>query len=1240
MQQHFNLEKLGVMKLRGNWLLTAVGWYFNEEKKGKNLTILADEQVIVVHDRFHDRIDVKNHFNKSNALSCGFDFCVFFPKGTKKISFLDAQRDVILYEIDVSSIGETKENLFEVFIENIFLDYNLRPTGKPNLIFKGWAVPKIQNVTTFALCLRKKRKIYPLKHGELREDVKRVFPNLPSSEFSGFNGEIPLPTDQGQIEIIAAINGEEIVLASYTLNDLPAKNKKNGFNKRFVAYSRLIIKMFRKGWYVYSKKHKYRISLRQLREYLNKARGYASREFQKAEHFVSSGFQKNDTYPVWVKNNQISSRMMRQLSEVQTKFSYRPLISIVIPVYNVKQKWLEKAIDSIENQIYDNWEVCIADDCSTLSETIDLLGKLETKEKFKVCFRAENGNISEASNTAADLASGEYIVLMDNDDELAPNALFEIVSVLQANKEVDILYSDDDKIDENGVRYAPQFKPDWSPELLLSYMYISHLFCFRTTLFRQVGGFRKGFEGTQDYDLALRITEKTSQIHHIPKILYHWRAIEGSTALTGSAKPEAFEKAQLAIAEALERRNVKGKVYWPKFAQANAIGMFGLDFPDDGPSVSIIVPTKNQYSILKRCIDSLQKTTYKNYEIVIIDNDSDDPIILDYFKEIPHRVLKISNKENIFSYAYINNEAVKNITSDFILFLNNDTEVIEKKWLSKMMGYQNMYGVGAVGARLLYPDNRVQHAGVVIGIHDGLAGHAFKLTGDWDPGYLGYSRTARNYSAVTAACILTKRDYFEEVGGFDEELFSVAYNDVDYCLKLRKIGKRIVYVPDAILYHHEGVSRGFIDNPQEVINFKEKYNNYKDPYYNVNLSLLDESFNIKTSCTLSYENYLSYKPKLLMVGFNLNFEGAPIVQYQLAKGLVSHNIFEIEIFCPQDGPLRKAYQDLGIKVHIFAHPLQDVYTIQQYSENMDRFSSWIGTQGFDLVYANTLQTFYVIDAARISGVPSIWNIHESEDLVSYFDFLPAQVSNLASRVIEYPYKTVFVAHATAQIFEKYNVNDSFDVIHNGLMLENIHVEITRDDARRELGIHDSRKVYLIVGTVTERKGQLDFVKAAKKIVDEGAEDAEFFIVGGRASDYFESLVKYIKNNGLDSRVTVVMETDRVAPYYRAADVFVCCSYNESYPMVILEAMAFGIPIITTSVFGIREQVQNNVNALLYSEGDILTLTDHMKRLYFEDDLRRKFARNSRLVLACNTSYEEMVIKYQNIMLEAIQIDRY
>jgi GT2 family glycosyltransferase len=570
-----------------------------------------------------------------------------------------------------------------------------------------------------------------------------------------------------------------------------------------------------------------------------------------------SKIQINNPYEAWILANEPHRIFLEQLSKDQAQFQYHPKISIITPVWNTDERWLRKAIESVIDQVYDNWELCIVDGGSTKSHIKSILKEYAAKEpRIKIQVLAENKGISGNSNAALAMTTGDFIGFLDHDDELTPLSLYAVVEVLNQNPEVNFVYSDEDKIDEKDIRQEPFFKPDWSPDMFLSHNYLCHFSVIRKSLVDSVGGFREGYDGAQDYDLFLRITEKIhpSTIFHIPKILYHWRMIQGSAAGESSAKPYAFTSAKKALADALQRRKTDGDVQDGLFPSSYRIcySICG------NPRVSIIIPTKDNVDVLKRCVSSiLEKTIYDNYEILLIDNQSVRKETFDYYEQLkPNLKIRIFSYDKPFNYSAINNFAVSQVTTPYILFLNNDTEVITGEWLMAMLEHAQRENIGAVGAKLLYPNNTVQHAGVVIGImgNPSIGGHAHRHLPYQDHGYFGRADNIQNVSAVTAACLLMKKEIFEQIGGFEEEL-AIAFNDVDLCLKIRDAGYLIVYTPYAHLYHHESLSRGSEDTVEKLKRFEREvmYIRSKwrvifekgDPYYNRNLITDKEDFSIR-----------------------------------------------------------------------------------------------------------------------------------------------------------------------------------------------------------------------------------------------------------------------------------------------------------------------------------------------------------------------------------------------------------
>ena len=563
------------------------------------------------------------------------------------------------------------------------------------------------------------------------------------------------------------------------------------------------------------------------------------------------GKNVSDEYARWVRDyDTLTSETLERIRASLGSLQRRPLISVLMPVYNTAEKWLVRAIDSVRAQIYENWELCIADDASTAPYIRPLLEKAaEEDPRIKIVFRETNGHISAASNSALTLARGEFVALLDHDDELRPHALACVVREFDRFPDADLVYSDEDKLTETGFRFCPYFKPDWNPDLFLAQNFICHLAAYRTSLVRELGGFRIGCEGAQDWDLALRVVERTipQHIRHIPRILYHWRAVQGSTAVQISEKKYSVAASEKVLADHLARTGLKAVLaptegdYW----------RVRYPLPQPVPRVTLIIPTRNQVKVLRPCVTSiLKKTSYPDYEILVVDNDSNEPDTCAYLEELRRqprcRVLAFPGP---FNFSAINNFAVRQTDAPLVGLLNNDLEVINGDWLDEMAEQAFRPEIGCVGAKLYYPDGRIQHAGVVLGV-GGVAGHAFKYLPRDAHGPQRRPHLVQNFSAVTAACMVIRRETFLRVGGFDENI-AVAFNDVDFCLKTASFGYRNLYTPFAELLHHESASRGYEDNPEKQVRFSKETEYVRrkwgdvllnDPAYNPNLTLECEDF--------------------------------------------------------------------------------------------------------------------------------------------------------------------------------------------------------------------------------------------------------------------------------------------------------------------------------------------------------------------------------------------------------------
>jgi O-antigen biosynthesis protein len=568
--------------------------------------------------------------------------------------------------------------------------------------------------------------------------------------------------------------------------------------------------------------------------------------------------KENWTKPWWnrlqINRENISSSDLKAILRHINSFKGKPLISVVMPVYNTPSIFLHKAIESIQSQIYKNWELCIANDASTNPDIVTILQEYaDLDDRIFVVNRKVNGNISAATNSALEIARGEFVAFMDHDDLLHETALYEVAAELDNHPDADIIYTDEDQVDQLGLRFGGYHKTDFNPELFLGQNMINHLGVYRRSLVNKIGGMRLGYEGSQDYDLMLRAWASTSvkNIRHIPITLYHWRRGAETGSYSETQLEKCVEAARRAIQDYLDKENEGAKV----IAAPTMSGFSRIlrNIPKPEPLVSVIVPTKDQAQFLAVCSDGiLNHTNYPNIELIIVDHESREQQTHDVLSHLKKDSrVKIISYKGLFNYSAMNNLAVENAKGEILALLNNDIQIVEGSWLSEMVSHAVRPQIGAVGAKLLYPDGRIQHAGVIVGIN-GYAGHAFHFQKEDSFGYQGQAVLARAVSAVTGACLVVRKSVYWEVGGLNSKYLGVAVNDVDFCLKIQEKGYRNVWTPFAQLIHHESISRGSENTPfkqqrfkKELEYFKSKWSNIieNDPYYNPNLSLNSLDYN-------------------------------------------------------------------------------------------------------------------------------------------------------------------------------------------------------------------------------------------------------------------------------------------------------------------------------------------------------------------------------------------------------------
>lgn len=587
-------------------------------------------------------------------------------------------------------------------------------------------------------------------------------------------------------------------------------------------------------------------------------------------------------YEPWFEYYKASPEELEKQKKQEKKFSYRPVISIVVPTYQTPEHYLVEMLESVYAQSYSNWQLCIADASPSedVKKTVEAF--IQEKQETRIIYQhlKKNLGIAENTNAGLEIATGEWIGLLDHDDLLAPEALFEMVAKMNQNAEFEMLYSDEDKITEGKKgewkHSQPHFKPDFSVDLLRSNNYITHFLCVKRNVLEQAGGFRREFDGAQDYDFILRCTEKAKKVGHVSKVLYHWRVHRSSTSDNPMSKKYAYDAGQRAIEEHLERVGQKGVVSQRKF-----FGFYRVKYQVQGnPLISILIPNKDQADVLKRCIQSIEKSSYQNYEVIIIENNSTQPETFQYYSDLcgmkyqpetdsgqcsetekiscegklsGEQSIKVVTWQGGFNYSAINNFGASFAAGEYLILLNNDIELITKDWMEEMLGNCQRPEVGIVGARLYYPDNTIQHAGIVVGI-DGIAANMFPGMKREREGYMHRAATQLNYSAVTAACMMIEKKVFDEVGGLEEKL-TVAFNDLDLCLRVGAAGYLVVYNPSVEAYHYESKSRGKEDTKEKVRRFGDEIEFIRtrwitllkkgDPYYNPNFSLKKCNYALK-----------------------------------------------------------------------------------------------------------------------------------------------------------------------------------------------------------------------------------------------------------------------------------------------------------------------------------------------------------------------------------------------------------
>ncbi len=792
------------------------GWCVFQDRRPYSIQVRGDKtEVISCRQETVNRKDVGEVLNDpSVSENAGFTLYISNLEDVIKkyreidVFVISSQGEEEIFSVDVQKIKQE-------YADTIFYNIDEIQMQKGKIVIRGWAIDPQRGERIWVEQENHTKQTCEIKR-TVRPDVNQMFHPANPDYKTGFRITIDREKVKGKSLFLCIDNEYVKKTISVDLKKVEFESSRRG----------RLLKAIEKD------------KFQQNKEYIQK---YGWKAFMNYLE-VQMNPQYGD-YNLWLKQHSASSYVLKR--QRQHKFSYSPKISVVIPLYNTPLKYLKEILESLLNQSYGNLEVCLADGSSEDNVEKFIKRRYGRNPKIRYQRLKKNLGISENTNAAIEMASGEYIMLSDHDDVVTRDALFEIVKAINKNRDADIVYTDEDKVTMDVEDYfEPSCKLDYTLDLLRSSNYICHIFVVKRSLLEKAGTFRKEYDGAQDFDLILRCCEKAKKIVHIPKILYHWRSHPNSTAEKPESKMYAFEAGRRALEAHYERSGIKASV-----ELTSLFGRYKTVYQVTGhPKVSIIIPNKDHIEDLDKCLKSIwEKTTYDNYEIIIVENNSEEKDTFAYYEMIQ------SIKDNVrvltwkkgFNYAAINNYAVSYAQGEFLLFLNNDVEIITERWIEEMLGYCQREDVGIVGAKLYYPDDTVQHAGVIIGM-GGVAGHIFCGAGRGEYGYCAKLVSAQDYSAVTAACMMTTKQLFEKVEGFDEG-FQVAFNDIDYCMKVRKEGKLVVFTPYAELYHYESKSRGKEETAAQLKRFTGEVRRFEkkwpeilekgDPYYNKNLTL-------------------------------------------------------------------------------------------------------------------------------------------------------------------------------------------------------------------------------------------------------------------------------------------------------------------------------------------------------------------------------------------------------------------
>ncbi|WP_169804884.1 glycosyltransferase [Sphingomonas asaccharolytica] len=930
-----------------------------------------------------------------------------------------------------------------------------------------------------------------------------------------------------------------------------------------------------------------------------------------------------DPYAAWRAANRLTPATRADLvAALANRSSELGRISVVMPVYRPALDLLAEAIGSVQAQIHERWQLCIADDGSNDPELAAMLADLTHDRRIVVTHAAKNRGIAAATNAAAMLASGDILVFLDQDDLLTPDALAEIALAFAEDPDCDLVYSDNDKIEIDGLLSAPAFKPAWSPVLLLSYMYLGHAMAVRRTLFKSLGGMRPAFDGSQDYDFALRASELARNIRHVAKVLYHWRVLPGSTAMGGGEKPQSFAAGEAAVQEALARRSIPATAGRPDWAHEKRIGLHALTFRSDPGTISIVTATRSGRPTDLDAIASLAGLCPAGAELLVIDSGAGpSPAIEAASIRAGLHLRWVACAANATLSARLD-AAVREATGDTLIFVSPGSRPIGSDWSGQLAGYAGLDGVGAAGARLVDREGYIVEAGLVSPLRTASLTPAFAGRPGHATGYLYLGRVAHETSAISGHCFAVRRTYLLDSHAFNEVVEDWYSIGVACSEAMHRIGRSVVAVAGA-------------DAEVEAFSGRPIVGDAHDALYNRNLAGGERLFR---PAPRRYPRVTGTPMRVVFFSHRLDHEGAPATLFDLVGGLCARGDIVATILSPQDGPLADAYRAKGIAVEQF-EPLSRKAGAKKFTIHVTNLAARLKRLGADAVFANTTEMFPAVLAAREAGIGAVWWQHEGGGWNEVFKrYAPVQRAH-ARAAFAYAYVVAFVAEATRREFAPLFLRGNDAIVRYAIPPERIASDRqrwARADARRMLGIGDDEICILSLGSYCMRKAQRDLIRAAAGL--DGALQAKvrILIVGAPVEANYARALAVARDalpSGLAARVVLTGAVDDTALYYAAADIFACTSLRESAPRVLMEAMWFGLPVVASRVDGVPELVAEGRSALLYPAGETATLASLLSTLAQDADLRHRLGRDGTAHVAQIADYDAMLSSWNEVIRE-------